>query len=88
MTIVVSTDAQAGGGICLGIAIDEEYFQTLERKAGGKIDSSGGLAYSTFLIDHPKNLSHRHFRLKDGVLRLRLCICGERGRVVESVSHR
>jgi hypothetical protein len=35
MTAVVALKAEAGGGVGLGIAVNEEDFEALEREAGG-----------------------------------------------------
>jgi hypothetical protein len=55
---VVALEAEARGGVGLGIAINEEDLEPLERQAGGKINGSGGFAHSTLLVDEPDDLSH------------------------------
>ena len=58
MAIVVALETEAGGGIGLRIAVDEQDLEPLERQAGGKIDGSGGFAHSALLIYDPDDLSH------------------------------
>ena len=58
MAIVVAGDAQARGGICLRVAVDQEDFEPLQRQAGGKIDRGGSFAHTTLLVYNAENLSH------------------------------
>ena len=58
MPIIISSHTETGGGIRLRIAIDQQDFETLQRKARRKIDRGGRLTHSTLLINHPDNLSH------------------------------
>jgi hypothetical protein len=55
---VVALEAETGGSVRLGIAIDKEDLEALEREAGGQIDGSGGFAHSSLLIDESDDLSH------------------------------
>ena len=58
MAVVVALKAEAGGGVGLGIAIDEEDFEALERQAGGQIDGGCGFADSSLLVDETEDLAH------------------------------
>ncbi len=55
---VVALQTEPGGGIRLGIAIDEEDFEAFEREAGGQIDGRSGFAHASLLIDESDDLSH------------------------------
>jgi hypothetical protein len=48
--------AEAAGGVGLGVAVDEEGWEALERNGRGEVDCGGGFADSTLLIDHGKDL--------------------------------
>src|ERR1700739_4222098 len=50
VAVVVACNAESRGGICLRIAVDEEDFEALQGKAGGKIDGGGCFAHTTFLV--------------------------------------
>ena len=58
VAVVVPSNTEAGGGICLRIAIDQKDLETFQGEACGKIDSGGRFAHSALLIDHAENLSH------------------------------
>ena len=44
-------EAEAAGGVGLGVAVDEEGGDAFEGEGGGEIDGGGGFADATFLVD-------------------------------------
>ena len=58
MAVVVALEAESGGGVGLGVAVDQEDLEAFERQAGGKVDGCGGFANSALLVDDAENLSH------------------------------
>ena len=58
MAIVVALEAEAGGGVGLGVAVDQEDLEAFESEACGEIDGCGGFADSALLVDNAENLSH------------------------------
>ena len=84
MPVVIALKTEAGGGIGLGIAVDQEDVEAFQRQTGCEVDGRGGLANSALLIDYAKNLAHgyqdyRESGAEDSDLR-----CGERAPAVES----
>ena len=55
---VVALNAEAGGRIGLGIAINEENFQSLQGQRGTKVNCGRGFAHSTLLIHDADNFPH------------------------------
>jgi len=58
VTVVVALKTQAGGGIGLGVAVNQEDLEAFEGEAGGEVDRRGSFAYSALLIDDSENLTH------------------------------
>jgi hypothetical protein len=58
MAVVVALEAEARGGVCLGVAVDKKGLETFDCEAGGKVDGCSGLADSALLIDNAENLTH------------------------------
>lgn len=44
-------EAEATGGIRLGIAVDQEDWEAVEGEGGGQVDGGGGFAHPAFLVD-------------------------------------
>jgi hypothetical protein len=82
---VVAEKSETGGSVGLGIAIDQEYLEAFESETGRKVDGSGGLANSAFLIHDSKNLSHGLSEYREGQMKSMDLHCGEPGEAVESV---
>jgi hypothetical protein len=55
---VVALETETGGGVGLGIAIDQENLQALEGEACSQIDGRGGFAHTSLLIDESDDLAH------------------------------
>lgn len=47
----LASEAEASGGICLWVAVDEQDFATKLRKGRGQVDCGGRFAYATLLVD-------------------------------------
>jgi hypothetical protein len=58
VAVIIAGNSQPGGGICLGVTIDQKYFEAFESKASGEVDRSGGFAHSSLLVHDADNLSH------------------------------
>ena len=55
----VFDQAEAGGGVGLGVAIDEEGWDAAGGEAGGEVDAGGGLSDSAFLVGDGNDPRHR-----------------------------
>jgi len=55
-TVFVAPEAEASGGVCLGIDVDEQGWDAFECQRGGEIDSRSGFTDSAFLIDDGDDL--------------------------------
>ena len=64
MAVVIALEAEAGGAVGLGVAVDKEDFEAFESEAGSKVDGSGGFANSALLVDNAENLTHGRSRVK------------------------
>ncbi len=51
-----ASEAEASGGVGLGVAVDEEGWKAFEGEGGGEVDGGGGFADSAFLIDDGDDL--------------------------------
>ena len=58
VAVIVALHAEAGGGVGLGVAIDQEDFEAFEGQGGAEIDGGGGFAHATLLIHDPDNFPH------------------------------
>jgi hypothetical protein len=58
VSIVIAWEAEARGGIGLGIAIGEEDPHTLQSETGGEVNRRGRFSDATFLIHKPYDLPH------------------------------
>ena len=58
VAVVVALQTEAGGGVCLRVAVDQEDVEAFKSEAGGQVDGSGGFANSALLVDNAENLSH------------------------------
>ena len=80
----IACEAEAGGGVGLGIAIDEQGGDTVQSECGGEVDGGGGFADATFLVDDGEDaglISRRPRRIFGWDVRWsRLCrVAGEAG---------
>ena len=48
--VVVASEAQAAGGVGLGVAVDEEGWEAFLGEGGGEIDGGGGLSDAALLV--------------------------------------
>ncbi len=55
----VAGEAEASGGVGLGVAVDEEGGKAFEGEGGGEVDGGGGFADSTLLVDDGDDLRGR-----------------------------
>ncbi len=55
----VFVESEAGGGVGLRIAIDEEGWDAAGGEAGGEVDAGGGFPYSAFLVGDGNDPRHR-----------------------------
>ena len=49
--VVVAAEAQASGGVGLGVAVDEQGREAFEGERGGEVDGGGGFADAALLVD-------------------------------------
>jgi hypothetical protein len=52
----VTGEAEASGGVGLGVAVDEKGWDAFQGQRGGQINGCGGLAYSALLVDDGEDL--------------------------------
>ena len=57
-------NAEAGGGVGLGIAVDQEDLEAFKSQAGGEVDGGGGFAHTALLVHDRRESSPWHFRVK------------------------
>jgi hypothetical protein len=58
MTVVIALKTEAGCGVGLRIAVDEQSLQPFKRNAGSEIDGSRGFANPALLVHNAEYLSH------------------------------
>ena len=58
MAVIVALEAESGGSVGLGIAVDKEGLEAFERQAGSEVDGCGGFANSALLVDNAEYLAH------------------------------
>ena len=63
----VTFHTQTCGGVGLGIQVNNEHAQAIFAKFGAKIDTGGGFAHATFLVDNSISSSHKQPVLKRDV---------------------
>ena len=54
----IAQEAEAAGGVGLGIAVDEEGWSLVRGKRGGEVDGGGRLADATLLVGDRDDSSH------------------------------
>jgi len=58
LAVGVLLEAESGGGVGLGVAIDEEGTDAAGGEAGGEVDAGSGFPYSTFLVGDGNDPRH------------------------------
>ena len=58
MAVVVALEAEAGGGVGLRIAVDQEDLEAFQCQTRRQIDGRGGLSYPALLVDDADDLAH------------------------------
>src|SRR5579862_9375831 len=82
---IIALNTQSGGGVCLGVAVDQEYFEAFEGQGGTEVNGGGGFAHATLLIHDPDDLPHGSPKINGSARSVdTVCSCGERGQPVES----
>ena len=56
--VIVPLKAEAGGGIGLRVAVNQQDFKAFQRETCSEIDSCSGFANAALLVDNTENLTH------------------------------